>query len=279
MVEVIRKFGAGVYRLIAFHPKKENQPIGTPLPEIRQTTSEKQPSNADSLALLYREKRETTNRPTHHPVNTNERERIQITPPILKSERSQPTPTTPEPKPTDNSPTESEPMEISPEISEKIKTAGFKLNTTLATIVRSSTTQTVLEAIEATQQYQRNLQQRNQPFKREPEAILVAAIKDGWKSIRSTSENGASVTPDGFNEWFEVAREVGLVGISSAQADVTGHLAGVLCVRTVSGDWETFDQMRRLHSLAELQEIAVKQRSAMEFMPSPRLLALQKSFA
>lgn len=57
LVEVIRKFGAGVYRLIAFHPKKENQPIGTPLPEIRQTTSEKQPSNADSLALLYREKR------------------------------------------------------------------------------------------------------------------------------------------------------------------------------------------------------------------------------
>jgi hypothetical protein len=59
--------------------------------------------------------------------------------------------------------------------------------------------------------------------------------------------------------------------MSSAQADLTGHLPGVLCVRTVSGDWETFDQMRRLHSVVELQEIAAKQRSAREFAPSPRL--------
>jgi hypothetical protein len=252
MVEVIRKFGAGVYRLIAFHPKEENQPIGTPLPEIRQPTSEKQTSKADSLALLYRENRETTNRPTHHPVNTNERERIQITPPILKSERSQPTPTTPEPKPTANNPNESAAIEISPEISEKIKTAGFKLNTTLATIVQSSTTQTVLEAIEAAQQYLHNLQHQNKALHRQPEALLVAAIQEQWQP--KPSETSANALPSDFDEWFNLARSVDIVQASSIQADLTQHPPGVLCVLTPSG-WEPFDQVRAAYSFKYLQTL------------------------
>jgi hypothetical protein len=76
--------------------------------------------------------------------------------------------------------------------------------------------------------------------------------------------------PDDFNEWFQLAREVGLVSISSAQSDLTGQLPGVLCVQTVSGNWEPFDQMRRLHPLDEVQESAKRKHAATRYVPSPR---------
>jgi hypothetical protein len=257
LVQVIRKFGAGVYRLIAFLPKEENQSIGTMLPEIRQSTSEKLPSNADSFDPLYRYIEKTTNNPTHHPVNTNEQERIKITPPILKSERSQlpqpqATQTNPETEPADNNPKQPQTIEISPEISEKIKIAGFKLNTTLATIVRTTTAQIVLEAIAAAQQYLTNLQHRNKPLRRQPEAVLAKAIQEQWQPQRG--ESGTNVMPPDFDEWFQLARSVDIAQASSIQADLTQHQPGVLCVLTPSG-WEPFDLVRAAYSLKYLQTL------------------------
>jgi hypothetical protein len=261
LVEVAYKISSKVFKLITWHPQQRNAESSQSSAQNLQANARSQPSNIDSAVPYYREIKETTDRPTHHPVSTNEQEGAIDLPTTPKS---------PEPETVSDRPQANEPQVI-----HKIEEAGFKPNIALIKIVRTTTAQIVLEAIEATQQYQRNLQQRNQPLKREPEAILVAAIKDEWKPIGSGTENEASVMPDGFNEWFQLAREVGLVGMSSAQADVTGHLPGVVCVRSVSGDWETFDHMRRLHSVVELQEVAEIKRSAIEFVPSPRLLAFQ----
>jgi hypothetical protein len=205
------------------------------------------PSNPYPVYPSYRESRETTDNPTHHPVNPDEREGAINSPKI---------PTPPEP-------------EIEPKILEHLQTAGFQLNSTLKAIVRSTQTQIVLQAIEAAQQYLTKLQQKNQPLRRQPEALLVSAIREAWQPQRG--ESGTNAIPPEFDDWLKAAQIAKLVSNSSGQADVTGHSPGVLCVLTVSGDWIPYDEMRRLHALAEVKDLAERQQKAMVFTPSPRM--------
>jgi hypothetical protein len=251
-VQVVRKFGAGVYRLITYHPKEENQPIGTTVPEISQSTSPKQPSNADFLSLLYRYIEKTTNKPTHHPVSTDKQENKKKSPPILRTNHNQTLSNQPnsEPKAPTTIPPETPQIEISPEISEKIKTAGFKLNTTLKAIVRVAAAQIIIDAIAAAQQYINTLQARNKPLHRQPEAVLAKAIQEQWKPQRG--ETGSNTLPSNFHEWFNLARSVDVVQASSTQTDLTQHPSGVLCVLTPSG-WEPFDHVRAAYSFKRLQ--------------------------
>jgi hypothetical protein len=263
LVEVAFKFSSKIFKLITWHPDRQD---AADLKKTLQNAKETQknfnknrriqPSNADSLAPLYREIRETTDKPTHHPVSTNEQEGAIDSPTTSKS---------PEPEMVSDRPQVNEPKVI-----HQIEKAGFKLNSTLITIVRTTAAEIVLDAIAATQQYLTRLERQNTPLKRRPEAVLVAAIQGQWHPQDTQPANGVSPMPDDFNEWFQLAREVGLVSISSAQSDLTGQLPGVLCVQTVSGNWEPFDQMRRLHPLDEVQESAKRKHAATRYVPSPR---------
>jgi hypothetical protein len=248
LVEVLRTFSGQGYKLVAHHPdQQKTSPISPETSTFGHETSPKPPSNPYPVYPSYRESRETTDNPTHHPVSPDEREGTINSPKI---------PTPPEP-------------EIEPQILEQLQTAGFQLNSTLSAIVRSTQAQIVLQAIEAAQQYLTKLQQKNQPLRRQPEALLVSAIREAWQPQRG--ESGSNAIPPEFDEWLKAAQIGGLASNSSVQADVTGHPPGVLCVLTVSGDWTPYDEMHRLHSLADVKQLAADRRDKMVFTPSPRM--------
>jgi hypothetical protein len=230
LVEVLRTFSGQGYKLVAHHPDRQKTSSTSPeTSAVGHETSQKPPSKPYPICSSYRESRETADKPTHHPVNPDEREGTIDSPKI---------PTPPEP-------------EIEPKIIEHLQTAGFQLNSTLKAIVHSTQAQIVLQAIEAAQQYLTKLQQKNQPLRRQPEALLVSAIREEWQPQRG--ESGTNAIPPEFDEWFRLARSVDVAQASSIQADMTQHPPGVLCILTPSGIWEPFDQMRVTYSLKRLQ--------------------------
>ncbi len=265
-VDIVFKYSGKVFKLITWHPDQQSaQDLNNSSKASDKNRSNLNqsfnfsPSNADSVAVSYREKRETTDKPTHHPVSTDEQGRLIDSQPTSKN-------TAPETEPPIEQPSE---PPIEPSIIQQIETAGFKLNKTLGSIVRQATPQVIQTAIDATQQYLTQLQKRQQPLKRQPEAVLVTAIREQWES----KHKEANTIPPEFDEWVRLAQATKLVSITSAQSDLTGHPPGVLCVYSVSGEWLTYDEMRRLHPLAEIKEIAKKQQE-MVFTPSPRLLGI-----
>jgi hypothetical protein len=230
LVEVLRTFSGQGYKLVAHHPdRQKTSPIRPETSTFGHETSQKQTSNPYPVYSSYRESRETTDNPTHHPVNPDEREGVIDSPKI---------PTPPEPA-------------IEPQILEQLQTAGFQLNSTLSAIVRSTQAQIVLQAIEAAQQYVTKLQQKNQLLRRQPEAMLVAAIREEWQPQRG--ESGTNAMPPKFDEWFRLAQGEQVASASSIQTEMTNHPAGVLCVLTTSG-WEPFDQVRATYSIKYLQK-------------------------
>jgi hypothetical protein len=245
LVDVVLKFSSKVFKLITWHPQQRNAENQHGNAENLQANARSQPSTPYPVYPSYRESRETTDNPTHHPVNPDEQERT------IDSPNNPPEP------------------EIEPTIVEHLQTAGFQLNSTLKAIVRSTQAQIVLQAIEAAQQYLTKLQQKNQPLRRQPEALLVAAIREEWRP--QCGESGMNSIPPEFDEWLKAAQIAKLVSNSSVQTDVTGHPPGVLCILTVSGDWTPYEEMRRLHSLAEVKDLAERQQKATVFTPSPRL--------
>jgi hypothetical protein len=230
LVDVVLKFSSKIFKLVTWHPQQRNADIPQAKAETLHSNARSQPSNPYPVYASYRESRETTDNPTHHPVNPDEREGAIDSPKI---------PTPPEP-------------EIEPKILEQLQTAGFQLNSTLKAIVRSTQAQIVLQAIEAAQQYLTKLQQKNQPLRRQPEALLVSAIREAWQPQRG--ESGTNAMPPEFDEWFRLAKEIGLAKASSIQADVTGMAGGILCVLTDRG-WTPFDEMLSLFRLPELKEM------------------------
>jgi hypothetical protein len=230
LVDVVLKFSSKVFKLVTWHPQQKNADIPQAYAETLHSNARSQPSNPYPVYPSYRESRETTDNPTHHPVKPDEREGAIDSPKI---------PTPPEP-------------EIEPKILEQLQTAGFQLNSTLKAIVRSTQAQIVLQAIEAAQQYLTKLQQKNQPLRRQPEALLVSAIREAWQPQRG--ESGTNAIPLEFDEWFRLAKTIGLAKASSIQADVTGMAGGILCVLTDRG-WTPFDEMLSLFRLPELKEM------------------------
>jgi hypothetical protein len=235
LVEVLRTFSGQGYKLIAHHPDRQKTSFTSPeTSAVGHETSQKPPSNPYPVYSSYRESRETTDNANHHPVNPDGREGTIDSPKI---------PTPPEP-------------EIEPKILEQLQTAGFQLNSTLKAIVRSTQAQIVLQAIEAAQQYLTKLQQKKQPLRRRPEALLVSAIREAWQPQRG--ESGINTIPPEFDEWFRLAKAIGLAKASSIQADVTGMAGEILCVLTDRG-WTPFDEMSTLFRLPELKEMGTLQ--------------------
>jgi hypothetical protein len=243
LVEVLRTFSRQGYKLIAYHP---NQQKTSPSNEETSTsgleTSQKAPSNPYPTYPSYRETREfkeTTNKTTTHPVTKSQQGGLTRLSIDLKI-----------PEPETEPETE---REIEPTILQNLEASGFKINSTLNTIVRSTEAQTVLQAIEAAQQYISKLEQKKQPLRRQPEALLVSAIREEWQPQRQ--ETATNIVPTEFNEWFNLAKTIGLASASSIQTDVTGMAAGILCVLTDRG-WATFDEMLNLFGLPEMKEIS-----------------------
>jgi hypothetical protein len=241
LVEVLRTFSRQGYKLIAYHPdQQKTSPINEKTSTSGLETSQKALPNPAPEYRSYRETREfkeTTNKTTTHPVTKSQQGGLIDSPIILK---------TPEP--------EIE-LEIEPTILQNLETAGFRINRTLNTIVRSTQAPIVLQAIEAAQQYISKLKQQKQPLHRQPEALLVSAIREKWQP--KPQQIATNPVPPEFNEWFNLAKTIGLAKASSIQADVTGMASGILCVLTDQG-WATFDEMLNLFGLPEMKDMSAR---------------------
>jgi hypothetical protein len=293
-VEVAFKYSSKVFKLITWHPDRQSAEDLKSSSFVQNETTEKLnrslpfgPSNPYSFVPLYRELRETTNRTVQKTVLQEGQEGPKVdrpAPPILRSQKTPLeallevpiAPPTPQIQPIE--PQEAPEQEtkqaqeiedpIAPEISEKIKIAGFKLNSTLAAIVRSTQAQIVLDAIEAAQQYLTKAKQEKQTLKREPEAVLVSAIKNQWQPNKSDKLSEVIPLPDNFEAWYEVAKKANIAHASSSQADVTRHPQGVLCIAAF-GKWSTFDQMSKCFPTKVLEEMAQKREEAINTPSSP----------
>lgn len=184
---------------------------------------------------------------------------------IDRNQTEKPTASEPQPEsqPTSQAAAQAHPP-IAPEVQQQLEAGGFKLNTTLTTIVRQTAAQIVLNAIAAVQQYQATLQQKKQPLRRQPEALLVCAIRQQWQPQRRDA--ASTHMPPEFDRWFATAKTAGLVQASSIQADVTQHEPGVLCVLSISQGWQPFAAMLRCFPLAEVEEMAAQRISMRQFI-------------
>ncbi|NJM47065.1 MAG: hypothetical protein HC860_13635 [Alkalinema sp. RU_4_3] len=240
LVDVVYKFSGKVFKLVTWHPLQKNAPpVQLPAPNV-QTNADFQPSNPISASCSYRDKEKTTDKPTRHPVEKSEQEGA------IDSRQIQPI------KPTKPVIQERSKV-VDPIAKEAIEAAGFQLNNNLKAIVCSKTLEIILAAVEAAKQYQHRLQNQSRPLRRQPEAVLVAAIQQEWNANPSRQGGAVQVMPDEFGEWFELARSLDVVQASSIQAEVTQHPPGVLCVLTSSEGWRPFDQMRVVFSLKRLR--------------------------
>jgi hypothetical protein len=281
VVDIVKKYSGRIFKLVAWHPGRKSAQRVEPYSVTVPRTSKIPPSNAHSTASSYRDLKEITEKPTLHPVSTDEREKIitpsmtRLTDPILEPELKT-EPIKPEPE------AELE-LEIKPEIIQKIQAAGFKLNRTLKIMVSYAEAQIVLDAIEAAQQYLTKTKQEKQSLKREPEAVLVSAIKNQWQPNKSDKLSEVLPLPDNFEAWYELARLANVARASSSQTELTRHPQGVLCIET-HGSWSTFDEMSRCFPIAELEEMARKREEAMNVTSRPpddfrqRVAGLIKNF-
>jgi hypothetical protein len=293
-VDVAFRYSSKVFKLITWHPDRQSAEDLKSSSFVQNKTIEKlnkslpfSPSNPHSFVPLYRELRETTNRTTQKTVSQEGQEGPKVdrpAPPILRSQKTPlealleapiapPTPKIQPIEPQEAPEQETKQAQevedpIAPEISEKIKIAGFKLNSTLAAIVRSTQAQIVLDAIEAAQQYLTKAKQEKQALKREPEAVLVSAIKNQWQPNKSDKLSEVIPLPDNFEAWYEVARRANIAHASSSQAAVTGYPQGVLCIFDFE-IWSTFDEMSRCFPIAELEEMAQKREEAINTPSRP----------
>jgi hypothetical protein len=293
-VDVAFKFSSKVFKLITWHPDRQSAEDLKSSSFVQNETTEKLnrslpfgPSNPHSFVPLYRELRETTNRTIQKTVSQERQEGPKVdrpAPPILQSQKTPlealleapiapPTPQIQSIEPQEAPEQETKQAQeiedpIAPEISEKIKIAGFRLNSTLAAIVRSTQAQIVLDAIEAAQQYLTKAKQEKQALKREPEAVLVSAIKNQWQPNKSDKLSEVIPLPDNFEAWYELARRANIARASSSQAEVTRHPQGVLCIET-HGSWSTFEEMSRCFPIAELEEMAKKREEAINTPSRP----------
>jgi hypothetical protein len=293
-VEVAFKYSSKVFKLITWHPDRQSAEDLKSSSFVQNETTEKLnrslpfgPSNPYSFVPLYREPRETTNRTVQKTVPQEGQEGPKVdrpAPPILRSQKTPlealleapiapPTPQIQPIEPQETPEQETKQAQeiedpIAPEISEKIKIAGFKLNSTLAAIVRSTQAQIVLDAIEAAQQYLTKAKQEKQTLKQEPEAVLVSAIKNQWQPNKSDKLSEVIPLPDNFEAWYEVAKKANIAHASSSQADVTRHPQGVLCIAAF-GKWSTFDQMSKCFPTKVLEEMAQKREEAINTPSSP----------
>jgi hypothetical protein len=131
LVEVLRTFSGQGYKLIAYHPDQQKTSLSNlETSSVGLETSQKQPSNPHSLMSIYRKERETTDNPTHHPVNPDEQEGATDTPQgsTLQTQT------------------------IEPNTKDAIETAGYRLNSSLIMLVRSKSAEIILTAIAAAQQ-------------------------------------------------------------------------------------------------------------------------------
>ena len=244
LVESILQFNARFWKLIARHPdtadEQKTSQNEKKTSQNRNKISQKQASNPYGYIPLYRESREITK--THHPLH-----------PVLKSEidkeglassthtlnvenqdveEYKETRTDPAliPKP-QNVPLSSEEIILDPDLQAEVEEviAPQPLNMNIKRVVMSASVEIIQNALSVVRQ------QKKAGRAKRPAGMLVKAIQECWTP---NPTNAVAGMPDGFSEWFNLAREKGIV---TASMPVDGQMS--VCTDPEQGDWQPWTEL------------------------------------
>lgn len=261
LVERIYKFNARFWKLIARHPEtadeKKTSQIEKETSQNRNKISNIQASKPYNSVSIYRENRETTKtRHPLHPVLNSEIDKegsADSTPNLNventemdfevvgKSEyeetRTNPS-LTPEPQ---NVPLSSEEINIDPQLQAEVEEviAPQPLNMNIKRVVMSASVEIIQNALSVVRQ------QKKAGRAKRPAGMLVKAIQEHWSPNPIDAVAGI---PDGFNEWFNLAREKGIV---TASMPVNGQMC--VCTDPEKGDWQPWTELAFAFSIKILQ--------------------------
>ncbi|NJR56035.1 MAG: hypothetical protein HC768_16575 [Acaryochloris sp. CRU_2_0] len=258
LVEPVRQFNARFWKVITYHPgQKQTSQLEKKTSQNEKEISQKQPSNPHESVPIYREYKETIDtQPTQPPVlKRHEQGRSISGEPTSLSEdltvdRSSPPGNTPghiaeSTKPIENLPKFSENNKLDPQLQGQIEEviAPVPLNPQIKKLVLTANIEVIQDAISVVKQRKKVGKVKN------PAGLFVKAVQEGWKpSVGDKVLELENRVPEGFNEWFELARKVGVVMASTM-------MNGVLCVCTTGGDWEPYEDLRFAFSLSWLRKV------------------------
>lgn len=249
LVEIIRQFSGQFWKLIARHPEtadeKKTSQIEKETSKNRNKISNIQASKPYNSVPLYRENRETTKTPTSlHPVLKSDKEGISISCQNLNVEnvdsdiavesRSDCEETrtdsslTSEPQ---NVPLSSEEINIDPQLQAEVEEviAPQPLNMNIKRVVMSASVEIIQNALSVVKQ------QKKAGRAKRPAGMLVKAIQECWTP---NPTNAVAGMPDGFSEWFNLARAKGIV---TASMPVDGQMS--VCTDPEQGDWQPWTEL------------------------------------
>lgn len=132
------------------------------------------------------------------------------------------------------------PPTISDQIQSELDELGVGMNSTLAKQIGVAPEEVVLVAINALKEALATREVHN------PSGFLVEAIRNAWMPNRGYEQ---LLIADSFNEWFPVAKSLGLVIASMQQEEV-------LYIMTAQQQWIAFDVMVSDYPLEKLREMA-----------------------
>ncbi|MBD2120194.1 hypothetical protein [Trichocoleus sp. FACHB-262] len=238
LVEVVRKYSGKIFKLVANHPQldknvaelDQNVQIGMEMSKIEA-------SNPCSSVLSYRERIETTDKPSTHPAavnkenQTNQRKKNQeesLAIDLLKSsDLNAKLTNSVQDAEIDTFSASGEQRETLNQVEAAI--APIPLNPQIAAVVLEATLTTVQDAIALVKERKQSGEVKN------PAGLLVDAIRGQWKAAqRSTSATSE------FNDWYHKAYAAGLIEyFTSSDPKVTGlPLGSIGVLRRGSEVWE-----------------------------------------
>ncbi|WP_392532908.1 hypothetical protein [Nostoc sp. C117] len=135
---------------------------------------------------------------------------------------------------------------ISDTIKDELDALGVELNTTLAPTIKNTDEEVVLTAIEALKE-----QLRHKAIPK-PGGWLKKAIEGAWRPNQPLGQK--SHPADLFSEWYDLAREFGIV-IGSRKED-----NGSISVQENTGQWFPFEEFSSKWTLRYLRSKIPKQR-------------------
>ncbi|UJB73239.1 hypothetical protein HRE53_31565 (plasmid) [Acaryochloris sp. 'Moss Beach'] len=240
LIAIVTRYTARIFKLICNHPETANDAFSIsdknvqiqdenvqPLTKMSKTD----PSKPYDSVSIYRENRETTK--THHPllpVLKSDKEGISISTQNLNVENVDPdvavesesgcektrTDSSSNPKP-QNVPLSSEEINIDPQLQAEVEEviAPQPLNMNIKRVVMSASVEIIQNALSVVRQ------QKKAGRAKRPAGMLVKAIQEHWSPNPIDAVAGI---PDGFNEWFNLAREKGIVRPQTTVAAIWGNL-------------------------------------------------------
>ena len=121
--------------------------------------------------------------------------------------------------------------EIDNELKAKLSDLGVKLNATIKKIILSKTQQEIQNAISAVEEYlatERKVKSKA--------GLLRTALEENWTPNLTDEERQLSQVKDFFSEWYDLAKQQGIVRASQ------GTKKGILILET-TGDWTPLETM------------------------------------